>query len=177
MWLSSVSAVIDSGLGRDDESVEAFLARVRGCGESGNSVADEESPVSPSTSLSASLPSAGLWGDASRMVGRVSRSSYWEERTFCLMREGEKGVFLGGGGVRKSWTVSRIAVVISAREVYGKQMFRTALPLVRICGEKKKNSHSTYLLLCFVRATALSTTCRTSSRIISRWPKTRTQAP
>lgn len=43
------------------------------------------------------------------------------------MRDGEKGEFLGGEGSRKSWTVVRMAVVISAREVYGKQMFRTAL--------------------------------------------------
>lgn len=53
--------------------------------------------------------------------------SLWVDRTFWRMRDGEKGEFLGGEGSRKSWTVVRMAVVISAREVYGKQMFRTAL--------------------------------------------------
>ena len=43
------------------------------------------------------------------------------------MREGENGVFLGGGGVRNSTTVDLIAVVISALDVYGKHMFNTAL--------------------------------------------------
>jgi len=43
------------------------------------------------------------------------------------MRDGENGVFLGGGGARNSWTVDLIAVVISALDVYGKQILRTAL--------------------------------------------------
>lgn len=34
---------------------------------------------------------------------------------------------MGGGGARNSVTVDRIAVVISALDVYGKQMFRTVL--------------------------------------------------
>lgn len=43
------------------------------------------------------------------------------------MRDGENGVFLGGVGDRNSCTVDRIAVVISALDVYGKQIFKTAL--------------------------------------------------
>lgn len=125
MWLSSVSAVMVSGLGNFDDLIFSALSLLRGWGESGSNVAEEESP---SRSFSCSFfARLGSSGEASEMVGRTSFSSYWLERTFWRMREGEKGVFLGGGGARKSLTVVWIAVVISAREVYGKQMFRTAL--------------------------------------------------
>lgn len=60
-------------------------------------------------------------------MGNGSRPSSCEDRIFCLMRDGENGVFLGGGGARNSWTVDLIAVVISALDVYGKQILRTAL--------------------------------------------------
>lgn len=118
---SRVSVVMVSGLGNLAEFPESALFWRRGSGESGNRVVDEESP-----SMS-SLVSALSSGDSSLMVARVSRSSRCVERTFCRIREGEKGVFLRGGGARNSSTVVRMAVVISALDVYGKQIFKTAL--------------------------------------------------
>ncbi len=84
---------------------------------------------SPSASRSVSSPSDRLEasGEASRIVGKGSRPSSCLDRIFCRMREGENGVFLLGGGAKNSSTVDLMAVVISAREVYGKQIFRTAL--------------------------------------------------
>ena len=100
--------------------------RRRGEGEPGGRVVDDEEPASSSTSWAAVSASASL-GMSSWMVGRGSLPSSWVDRIFWRMREGEKGVFLGGGGSRKSSTVLRMAVVISARDVYGKQMLRTVL--------------------------------------------------
>lgn len=124
MWSLRVSVVMDSGLGRwlvDEERVRRL-----GEGESGGRVVDDESPASSSLSMLVSSGTSSS-SSASRMVGRGSLPSSWLDRIFWRMREGEKGVFLGGGGLRKSWTVLRMAVVISARDVYGKQMLRTVL--------------------------------------------------
>lgn len=126
MCLSKVSAVIVSGFGKPERLAALFLARSRGGGESGCSVGDEESP---SLSFLASSPSNGSTssGRTSGIVGSPSRPSSWRERIFCRIRDGEKGVLRGGVGARNSCTVDFTAEVISAREVYGKQMFRTAL--------------------------------------------------
>ena len=117
MCFSRSSTVIVSGLGRADESADPFLARRRGGGESGGSVVDDES--SPSSSLTpSSLAVVGSSsGDSSRIVGSGSRPSSCRDRTFCLMRDCEKSVVLGGCGERKSWTVDLMAVVIPALDV------------------------------------------------------------
>lgn len=66
--------------------------------------------------------------------GDVSRSDDDEVDFFscldlisCSILACEKGVIGGTGGDENSSTVALIAAVISALEVYGKQMFRTAL--------------------------------------------------
>lgn len=46
---------------------------------------------------------------------------------FCVMRVCEKGVRLGADDFEYSSTVERMAVVISSRDVYGKQMFKMHL--------------------------------------------------
>jgi hypothetical protein len=117
MFFSRSSTVMVSGLGRASEPAEPFLARRRGGGESGGRVVEDES--SPSSSL---VPSSlatveSSLGDSSRIVGSGSRPSSCRESIFCLMRDCEKGVALGGWGERKSWTVDLMAVVISALDV------------------------------------------------------------
>lgn len=116
MCLSSVSAVMVSGFGRPERLAALFLARMRGGGESGCSVGDDESP---SLSFLASSPSKGSEssGRTSGIVGKPSRPSSWRDRIFCLIREGENGVLRGGVGARNSCTVDLTAVVISALEV------------------------------------------------------------
>jgi hypothetical protein len=119
MCLSRVSSVIVSGLGRTFLVEDPVRARKLGDGESGASVGDED--------LSSSdLPSA----DSSLMVGSFSAISMSNclVRMFRVIRDCEKGVVFGRGGARYSSTVARIADVISSRDVYGKQMLRTALP-------------------------------------------------
>lgn len=105
--------MMDSGLGRL-AAEEEERARTLGSGESGGRVVDDESPGSSLSSTN--LASSGATS-SSGMVGRGSLPSSWVDRIFWRMREGEKGAFLGGGGLRKSWTVVRMAVVISARDV------------------------------------------------------------
>lgn len=46
---------------------------------------------------------------------------------FCVMRVCEKGVLFGADDFEYSSTVERMAVVISSRDVYGKQMFKIHL--------------------------------------------------
>lgn len=99
--LSRVSAVIVSGFGKPDLLAALFRARSRGGGESGCSVCDEESP---SLSFLASSPSEGSVSSASvsGIVGRPPWPSSWRERIFRWIRDGEKGVALGGEGARNS---------------------------------------------------------------------------
>lgn len=93
-----------------------------GEGESGGRVVDDDAPSSPSDREEGA-------GDVSRMVGRGSRCSSCFDMIFCEIRAAGKGVNLGPGGIIYSCTVDRMAVVISSREVYGKQMFSTFLVL------------------------------------------------
>jgi hypothetical protein len=91
--------------------------------ESGWSVALEEMESSSST------PAPGT----STLVGEAWRGGEEEEdvrfrdRSFWAIRLSENGRFGVGRGVDSSSTVERIAVVISSREVYGKQMLSMAL--------------------------------------------------
>lgn len=86
-------------------------------------------------------------------------------RTLCSIWLCEKGVRdveeVSGRSIGwvYSVTVSRIAVVISSLEVYGKQTFSIAF------------------LLSFVISTARSMASRTSALTSSRWPSTRMLAP
>lgn len=110
MCLSMVSAVIDSGLGRE------FRVRAMNVGDmdSGERVGDE---ALSSLSSASDLDEDG--GDASRIVGRGSlrSTSRCFVRRLRVMRDCENGLLLGRGGDRYSSTVDRIAVVISSREV------------------------------------------------------------
>lgn len=117
MCFSRSSTVIVSGFGSAVESADPFLARRRGGGESGGSVVDDESSASSSLTPSSLTTVVSSWGDSSRIVGNGSRPSNCLDRIFCLMRDCEKGVALGGCGERKSWTVDLMAVVISALDV------------------------------------------------------------
>lgn len=107
MCRSMVSTVMLSGLGSAGEPYDPDLVSNRGSGESGGRVVEDES-------LSSYSPSSN---GSSGIVGSGSRPSNWLDNIFCLMRDGEKGVFLGGVGDRNSCTVDRMAVVISALEV------------------------------------------------------------
>jgi hypothetical protein len=115
--------VIVSGLGRAFREEDRRRPVRVGDRVSGESVVEEFA------SLSSSAPDLedGA-GDASLIVGRGSpRISRCFVRIFRVMRDWEKGLLLGSGGDRYSSTVDRIAVVISSREVYGKQMLRATL--------------------------------------------------
>lgn len=94
---------------------------------------------------------------------------------FCVMRLCEKGVLWGRGVVEYSSTVDRIAVVISSRDVYGKQMLSTHLILSILLNHEC--ICETYCLLFLVVATARSITSRTSGPSRSNCPSTRTLAP
>lgn len=92
--------------------------------ESGWSVALEEiesSSSAPGTST--------LVGEASR-GGEEEEDVRFRDRSFWAIRLSENGRFGVGRGVDSSATVERIAVVISSREVYGKQILSMALTQV-----------------------------------------------
>ena len=97
------------------------------------------------------------------------------DNIFCVMRLCEKGVLWGRGVVEYSSTVDRIAVVISSRDVYGKQMLSTHLILSVVSNEGR--ICDAYCLLFLVVATARSMTSRTSGPSRSNCPRTRTLAP
>lgn len=91
--------------------------------ESGCSVALDEmesSSSAPGTST--------LVGEASR--GGEEEDVRLRDRSFWAIRLSENGRFGVGRGVDSSSTVERIAVVISSREVYGKQILSMALSQV-----------------------------------------------
>lgn len=90
-------------------------------GESGGRVVEEETDSSRSGSSS--------W-ESWRFSEEVSALSPCFDNIFWVMRLWEKGVLWGRGVVEYSSTVDRTAVVISSRDVYGKQMLRIALRLV-----------------------------------------------
>lgn len=118
---STVAAVMLSGSGYVGSS--GFGASELST-ESGWSVALEEmesSSSAPGTSI--------LVGEASR-GGEDDVDVRFRDRSFWAMRLSENGRFGVGRGVDSSATVERIAVVISSREVYGKQMLRMALTQV-----------------------------------------------
>lgn len=126
MWLSRVSAVIDSGFGRTAAPV-ASPPVLRG-GEPGGSVVVDETE----SSCSSERVMEGA-GDVSLIVDSVSGLSSFLDRIFCLMRVCENVVLCCGGlwGLENSSTVVRIDLVISSRDVYGKQIFSTAL--IKMC--------------------------------------------
>lgn len=109
-----VSGVIDSGSG--------YVRRTGSCicgtdGESTYNVEDDEAESSASDVDD--TPRKG--------VGCEAAWPRWRERMLWLMCDSEKGRCGSGSGVAYSATVSQIAVVISLREVYGKQTLRMAL--------------------------------------------------
>lgn len=92
--------------------------------DSGWSVALDEmesSSSAPGTSI--------LVGEASR-GGEEEEDVRLRDRSFWAIRLSENGRFGVGRGVDSSSTVERIAVVISSREVYGKQILSMALSQV-----------------------------------------------
>ena len=115
---STVAALMLSGSGNAGSSGFGESELVA---ESGWSVALEE------MESSTSVP------EISALVGEAWRGGVEEEavrfrdRSFWAMRLSENGRFGVGRGVESSATVERIAVVISSREVYGKQILRMAL--------------------------------------------------
>lgn len=92
-------------------------------------MAEDESPPSASSATSPSAASVSdcFSGELSRIVGKGSCPFNCLDRIFCRIRDGEKSWFFGAGGARNSETVDCTAVAISALDVYGKQMFNTAL--------------------------------------------------
>ena len=90
-------------------------------GESGGRVVEEETDSSSSGSS---------YCESGRLSVEVSALSPCFDNIFWVIRFWEKGVLWGRGVVEYSSTVDRTAVVISSRDVYGKQMLRIALDLV-----------------------------------------------
>lgn len=120
IWLLIVLTVIDSG--SFNATVLPFFWGVV-WGESGFKVVVED------TESSTSDLAPGSGEDSRSDVEEPDRIS-WLDRIVCVILACEKEAAAGSGGVVYSSTVALIAAVISAREVYGKQMLRTALDML-----------------------------------------------
>lgn len=111
-----VSAVIFSGFG----NLRGLVVVDCKGGDSGSKavVEDIESSTSETDPLS---------GEVSLIESRGPACLEWFDRIFCVILVCEKGGLDGRDGELNSSIVALIALVISALEVYGKQMLRTAL--------------------------------------------------
>ena len=94
-------------------------------GESGYSVVVDDMESSLSSDPGELLVVSGPEAEVS--LSLFSFLSPCLDMIFCVMRVWEKGVLFGADDFEYSSTVERMAVVISSRDVYGKQMFKMHL--------------------------------------------------
>lgn len=123
MCLSIVSAVMFSALGYMVMLLEPSLETRPG--ESGYSVVVDD--MESSLSSDSARLCGGSCPEDELSLSLFSLLSPCLDIIFCVMRVCEKGVLFGADDFEYSSTVERMAVVISSRDVYGKQMFKMHL--------------------------------------------------